>query len=111
MPPQTVPSVRLPDSPKALRARRNISSEALRVNVRSMIRPGSIPCDTSQATRAARAFGLARAGPRNGENRALACGGSAKLFGVQIVNPEFGHGPSRICAATRDVQPLRERLK
>jgi hypothetical protein len=44
------------DSPKALRARRNISSEALRVNVRSMIRPGSIPCDTSQATRDARVW-------------------------------------------------------
>jgi hypothetical protein len=73
--------------------------------------PGSIPCDTSQATRDARVFGFARAGPRNGENRALACGGSAKLFGVQIVNPEFGHGPSRICAAARDVQPLREGLK
>ena len=26
-----------------------LSSEALRVNVRSMILPGSIPCDTSQA--------------------------------------------------------------
>ena len=58
MPPQTVPSVRLPVSPKALLARRNISSEALRVNVRSMIRPGSIPCDTSQATRAARVLVL-----------------------------------------------------
>jgi hypothetical protein len=55
---QTVPSVRLPVSPKALLARRNISSEALRVNVRSMIRPGSIPCDTSQATRAARVLVL-----------------------------------------------------
>ena len=29
----------------------------------------------------------------------------------QIVNPGFGHGPSRIRAATPDVQPLRERLK
>jgi hypothetical protein len=58
MPPQTVPSVRLPDSPRALRARRNTSSEALRVNVRSMIRAGSIPCETSQATRAARVLVL-----------------------------------------------------
>jgi hypothetical protein len=72
---------------------RNISSEALRVNVRSMIRPGSIPCETSQATRAAKSFCLARAGPRNGKNWALACGGGAKLFGVQIVNPRFGHCP------------------
>ena len=39
MPPQTVPSVRLPVSPEALLARRNISSEALCVNARSMIRP------------------------------------------------------------------------
>ena len=109
MPPQTVPSARLTDSPKAVLARRNISSEALRVNVRSIIRPGSIPCDTSHPRR--KSFGLARAGPRNGENRALACGGSATLFGIQIVNPEFGHGPSRICVATRDVQPLREGLK
>ena len=58
-----------------------------------------------------KSFGLARAGPRNGKNWALACGGSAKLFGVQIVNPGFGHVPSRIRAATPDVQPLRERLK
>jgi hypothetical protein len=34
-----------------------------------------------------KSFGLARAGPRNGKNWALACSGSAKLFGVQIVNP------------------------
>ena len=33
---------------------------------------------------------LARAGPCNGENRALACGGGAKLFGVQIANPRLG---------------------
>ena len=57
-------------SPKALLARRNISSEALRVNVRSMIRTGSIPCDTSQGTRAARVLvlpvpapAMARTGP------------------------------------------------
>jgi hypothetical protein len=62
VPPQTVPSVRLPVSLRALRARRNISSEALRVNVRSMIRPGSIPCDTSQATRDARVLVLPVAG-------------------------------------------------
>ncbi|MGB7790733.1 MAG: hypothetical protein WBL39_05945, partial [Terrimicrobiaceae bacterium] len=47
----------------------------------------------------------------NGKNWALACGGGAKLFGVQIVNPEFGHVPDRIRAATPGVQPLRERLK
>jgi hypothetical protein len=103
--------VRLPVSPKALLARRNISSEALRVNVRSMIRPGSIPCDTSQATRDARVLVLPVPAPGNGKNWALARGGSAKLFGVQIVNPGFGHVPSRIRAATPDVQPLRERLK
>jgi hypothetical protein len=49
--------------------------------------------------------------PSIGENRALACGGGAKLFGVQIVNPEFGPGHPRIRAATLDVQPLREGLK
>jgi hypothetical protein len=58
-----------------------------------------------------KSFGLARAGPRNGKNRALACGGSAKLFGVQIVNPGFGHVPSRIRTTRPDVQPLRGRLK
>ena len=58
-----------------------------------------------------KSFGLARAGPRNGKNRALAHSGSAKLFGIQIVNPGFGHVPSRIRTATPDVQPLRERLK
>ena len=51
--PQTVPSVRLPVSPKALLARRKHLIRSPRVNVRSMIRPGSIPCDTSQAIRAA----------------------------------------------------------
>ena len=58
-----------------------------------------------------KSFCLARAGPRNGENRALACGGSAKLFGVQIVNPGFGHVPSRIRADTPDVQPLRGKVE
>ena len=75
MPPQTVPSVRLPDSPKALRARRNISSEALRVNLRSIIRPGSIPCETSQATRAARVLVLPVPAPamvRTGPSPAVA---------------------------------------
>ena len=90
MPAQTVPSVRLSVSPKARLARRNISSKALRVNVRSMIRPGSIPCDTSQAIRTAGVLVLPSAGPRNGKNWALACGGDAKLFGVQIANPRLG---------------------
>ncbi|MGB7840959.1 MAG: hypothetical protein WBL40_22900, partial [Terrimicrobiaceae bacterium] len=63
------------------------------------------------ATRPPRVLVLPRAGPRNGKNWALACGGSAKLFGVQIVNPGFGHVPSRIRAGTPDVQPLRERSK
>jgi len=65
-----IPSVPLPLSPRAVLARRNISSEALRANVRSMIRPGSIPCDTSQATRDARVLvlpvpapAMARTGP------------------------------------------------
>jgi hypothetical protein len=58
-----------------------------------------------------KSFGLARAGSGNGKNWALARGGSAKLFGVQIVNPGFGHVPSRIRPATPDVQPLRKRLK
>jgi len=106
-----IPSVRLPVSPNALLARRNISSEALRVNVRSMIRPGSIPCDTSQATRAARVLVLPVPAPAMVRTGPLAHSGSAKLFGVQIVNPEFGHGPSRIRTVTPDVQPLRERLK
>ena len=60
------------------------------------------------------AFRLTRpCGPLTAKDyhRALACGGSAKLFGVQIVNPEFGHVPLRIRTATPDVQPLRERLK
>ena len=58
-----------------------------------------------------KSFGLARAGPGNGKNWALACSGSAKLFGVQVVNPRFGHIPLRIRPATPDVQPLRERSK
>jgi hypothetical protein len=72
---QTVPSARLPVSPKALPARRNISSEALRVNVRSMIRPGSIPWDTSQATREARVLVLPVPAPamvRTGPSPAVA---------------------------------------
>jgi hypothetical protein len=85
-------SVRLPVSPKALLARRNISSEALRVNVRSMIRPGSIPA-TRAGPPAPQEFWSCPCRPRNGKNRALACGGSAKLFGVQIVNPGFGIAP------------------
>jgi hypothetical protein len=111
VPSQTVPILLLPLSPKALRARRNISSEALRVNVRSMTRPGLIPCDTSQATRAAKVLVLLVPAPRNGKNRTLARGGSADLFGIQIVNPRFGHVPSTICAATPDVRPLTEGLK
>jgi hypothetical protein len=58
-----------------------------------------------------KSFGLARAGSGNGKNWSPARGGGAELFGVQIVNPGFGHRASRIRAATRDVQPLREGLK
>jgi hypothetical protein len=108
VPPQTVPSVRLPASPKALRARRNISSEALRVNARSMIPARIDPLRHKPGHPRRKSFGLARAGSGNGKNWALACGGGAKLFGVQVVNPGFGHVPSRIRTATPDVQPLRE---
>ena len=62
-------------SPKAPLARRNISFEALRVNVRSMMRPGSIPCDTSQATRDARVIVLPVPAPamiRTGPSPAVA---------------------------------------
>ena len=65
-PPQTVPSVRLPDSPKA-------------------------PCDTSQATRAARVLVLPVPAPamvRTGPSPAVA---ARSCSGFQFVNPRFGH--------------------
>ena len=67
-----VPSVRLPVSPKALRARCNISSEALRVNVRSHDPGGIDPLRHEPSHPRRKSFGLARAGSGNGKHWALA---------------------------------------
>jgi hypothetical protein len=81
-------------------ARRNISSEALRVNVRSMIRLGLIPCETTRPSAPqefwscpCRAPAMVRTGP-SPAMAARSCSGFRSSSRDSGMSPQ-GYGPSR----------------